>query len=394
LRRTDDALGRLFAALPAEAVIILTADHGGHGLAHGSNIPDDMHIPWVMAGPGVRANLALTQPVTTTDTAVTAAYLLGLRFPGAVSGRPVLEALSDPRPPAEPTPTLPSLLTGAWTEGAPQSPARSEMPGVYLDGRIYVPGGFGGETVFQAYDPAADLWLDLDPLPEGRHHALAAALGGRVYVFGGGQSGGPGATASTFAYDPATNTWQRRADMPEARVGGAAVALGDRLYVIGGVGETADLLAYDPATDTWARRAALHQPRDHLAAAALNGELYALGGRWEVVGELRTVEIYDPALDQWRPGAPLLRPHAGFSAAVLHGRLVVAGGEIIMSGRETLTAVEVYDPATQTWADGPALPFPVHGVPAVADGQRLYLLGGSDVAGAVVNFGRTLIYTP
>jgi len=393
LGRTDDALGRLFAALPADTVIILSADHGGHGLAHGVDIPEDMTIPWIIAGPGVRENFALTQLVSTTDTAITAAYVLGLTFPGAPAGRAVLAAFTHPQPLVTPTP-LPSLLNGAWSEGAPQSPARSEMPGVYLNGLIYVPGGYGGETVFQAYDPARDTWTDLDPLPEGRNHAMAAALDGRVYVLGGAQSGGPGATSTTFAYDPATNTWARRADLPEARAGGAAVALDGRLYVVGGVGDTADLLAYDPAADAWTRLAALVQPRDHLAAAVLNGEIYALGGRWPAAGELRTVEIYDPAANQWRLGAPMLGLHSGFSAAGLHGHLLVAGGELILTGRAALDAFEIYDPATQTWAAGPPLPFALHGEPAVADDQRLYLLGGSDVPGDIVNFGRTLIYTP
>ncbi len=92
LGRTDDALGRLFAALPADTVIIVSADHGGHDLGHGANIPVDMTIPWIIAGPGVREGYALTQPVTTTDTAVTAAYVLGLEFPSAVSGQVVTEA--------------------------------------------------------------------------------------------------------------------------------------------------------------------------------------------------------------------------------------------------------------------------------------------------------------
>ena len=393
LKRTDDALGRLLTALPPNAVVILSADHGGHGLGHGADIPDDMTIPWIMAGPGVRQNAALTQPVTTTDTAITAAYVLGLTFPGSVSGRPVWEAFSNPQPLMTPTP-LPSLALGAWAEGAPQSPARSEMPGVFLDGLIYVPGGFGGETVFQAYDPAADRWRDLDPLPEPRNHAMAAALNGRVYVFGGAQSGGPGATATTFAYDPATNTWARRADLPEARAGGAAVALDGLIYVVGGIGETGDLLVYDPAADVWTRRAPLIERRDHLAAAALNGELYALGGRWEVVGELRTVEIYNPATNTWRVGAPMRQPHAGFSAATVAGQIVIAGGELIFADRAAQADVEFYDPGPRQWTAGPPLPFGVHGVPVVSDGARVYLLGGSDVPGDIVNFGRTLIYTP
>ncbi|MCC7358029.1 MAG: alkaline phosphatase family protein [Anaerolineales bacterium] len=110
LKRTDDALGRLLAALPPQAVVIATADHGGHGFVHGADLPADMTIPWIIAGPGVRQNYALTGPVTTTDTAVTAAYLLGLTFPGAVAGRPVWEAFTN----------LPPLVT--QTTATPAAP--------------------------------------------------------------------------------------------------------------------------------------------------------------------------------------------------------------------------------------------------------------------------------
>jgi N-acetylneuraminic acid mutarotase len=388
LSRTDMALGRLLAVLPPETVVVLTTDHGGHGMAHGANIPEDMTIPWIMAGPGVRAGHALAQAVSLPDTAATVAHLLHLRLPPDAAGKPVLEAL------VEAPPEPPSLLEGAWAEGAQQQPARSEMAAAVVDGKLYVPGGFGGESMFQVYDPAADAWRDLAPLPEGRHHLGAAALDGRVYVFGGAAAGGWNPTSTAFAYDPATGAWTRLADMPEGRVGGAAVALGSKLYVVGGVGGSADLLAYDLAADAWQRLAPLRQPRDHVAAAVLGGEIYALGGRWQGIGELRSIEIYDPAANAWREGPPMPAPHAGFGAATLQGRIVIAGGEIIMTGRETQTDFSIYDPPTQTWRDGPDVPFPVHGVPAAADGERFYLLGGSEVAGDIVNQGRVLIYEP
>jgi N-acetylneuraminic acid mutarotase len=390
LPRSDEALGRLLAALPPDATVIVTADHGGHGFEHGANIPEDMTIPWIIAGPGVRAGHALAGPVSVADTAASAAQVLGLSLPAGALGRPVAEAFESALGAAPP-----DLLGGAWILGAPQSPARSEMPAAVLDGRIYVPGGFGGETVFQMYDPALDAWRELPPLPEGRHHLQAAALNGRVYVFGGAEAGGWSGTATAWAFDPETYAWTRLADMPEPRLGGGAVALGERLYVVGGVGGgSAALLEYDPATDAWQVLAPLTQPRDHVAAAVLAGEIWALGGRWQGIGELASVEIYNPASGQWREGPPMPRPHAGFGAATLAGHIVVAGGEIFMTGSETQAAFEVFDPATQAWAAGPDLPHPVHGVPVAVVGDRVYLLGGSDVAADIVNTGRVQIYTP
>jgi len=93
LTRTDERLGNFLSALPADVAVILTADHGGLGLTHGQNIPEDMTIPWMMAGPGVKQNYAISGAVSTMDTAATALYLLGLPAPEGMAGRVVMEAL-------------------------------------------------------------------------------------------------------------------------------------------------------------------------------------------------------------------------------------------------------------------------------------------------------------
>jgi predicted AlkP superfamily pyrophosphatase or phosphodiesterase len=94
--RADEAIGELLSALDErglrdETLLIVTADHGGHNLTHGSSIPEDMTIPWIISGTGIQAG-ALTTPVHITDTAATAAYALGLPIPTEWDGVPVLEA--------------------------------------------------------------------------------------------------------------------------------------------------------------------------------------------------------------------------------------------------------------------------------------------------------------
>ena len=92
--RADAALGRIMAALPENTTLIVTADHGGHGTGHGTTDPLDMTIPWVIAGPRIRQDYAITAAVSTMDTAATAAFLLGLTLPADVGGKPVLEAFA------------------------------------------------------------------------------------------------------------------------------------------------------------------------------------------------------------------------------------------------------------------------------------------------------------
>ena len=89
---TDAAVGRLLAALPAGTTVILTADHGGNGRDHLSGGPEDVLVPWMIAGPGIAGGRILSAPVDVKDTAATALHVLGLRLPDGAPARPVLEA--------------------------------------------------------------------------------------------------------------------------------------------------------------------------------------------------------------------------------------------------------------------------------------------------------------
>jgi arylsulfatase A-like enzyme len=83
------------AGIEKSSVVILTADHGGHAKTHGTNSPEDMTIPWVIWGAGVRKNFTITTPVTTYDSAATALYALGVPIPAEFDGRPVVSAFQN-----------------------------------------------------------------------------------------------------------------------------------------------------------------------------------------------------------------------------------------------------------------------------------------------------------
>lgn len=95
----DAALAILLAAIHKarigkKSAVILTADHGGHSKTHGNASNEDLFIPWIAFGAGIRQGLSLTQPITTCDTAATALELLGLPIPREWDGKPVWEALT------------------------------------------------------------------------------------------------------------------------------------------------------------------------------------------------------------------------------------------------------------------------------------------------------------
>lgn len=98
------------AGLANSSVFILTADHGGHDRSaeenekraaagqpiqlgtHGSAKTEDVEIPWIVWGEGVKPHYTITAPVVTYDTAATALWLLGVPIPEDFWGRPVIRA--------------------------------------------------------------------------------------------------------------------------------------------------------------------------------------------------------------------------------------------------------------------------------------------------------------
>ncbi len=97
LRRTDEILGQVIQELEVvgahqETVYLVLADHGGHDHGHGADRPEDTTIPWIISGPGIRANHRLSTPVAIIDTAPTVLRCLGLEAPADWQGQAVAEA--------------------------------------------------------------------------------------------------------------------------------------------------------------------------------------------------------------------------------------------------------------------------------------------------------------
>jgi len=88
----DRLLKTVLDALPTDSLTLIHSDHGGHDRNHGTDLAEDMTIPWVIAGPGIRQGYTLTGPVSLLDTAPTLARLLGLSPHHAWEGRCVEEA--------------------------------------------------------------------------------------------------------------------------------------------------------------------------------------------------------------------------------------------------------------------------------------------------------------
>ncbi|MEO0377477.1 MAG: kelch repeat-containing protein [Cyanobacteria bacterium P01_A01_bin.17] len=142
-------------------------------------------------------------------------------------------------------------ITKVWSP-APDAPtARNSHAAAVIDGKMYVVGGRqfteqeNGEYAnvnvasLEVYDPETENWDTLAPLPQASGAIAAAAVDGKLYVFGGEQWV-PEQTviAEAWVYDPALDQWTSVPDMPTPRHGIAAGTIGNKIYVIGGAIKT------------------------------------------------------------------------------------------------------------------------------------------------------------
>jgi len=238
------------------------------------------------------------------------------------------------------------------------------------------------------------------------HHIAVTALGGKIYVFGGFtrpatvKAWQP--TANAWEYDPQADSWKALAPLPRPRGSAQAVAVGGKIYVIGGacsnvrdnpaapipLGSPAQIVVgyvdeYDPATNAWRPRSPMPTPRNHYLAAEVGGKIYAVNGRLGAVFVTMSdvtdlVEEYDPASDQWTLKARAPTNRGDVSGGAYNGRIYVAGGEFQdMQRKMAFWAVEAYNPASNTWDALPHMQVARHGFAAAFVGNQLHVVGGS-----------------
>lgn len=94
----DAAVGEVLravdeAGLRERTAVVVMADHGGHEYSHGTEMPEDMTIPVIFSGAGVRQGHVLEGPVSILDVAPTVLACLDLAAPEAWEGCVLAEAL-------------------------------------------------------------------------------------------------------------------------------------------------------------------------------------------------------------------------------------------------------------------------------------------------------------
>src|SRR5216684_1474464 len=136
-----------------------------------------------------------------------------------------------------------AFAQGKWTKLAPFPEPSEELLGASAGGKLYVfcglaPGWIPMGLVYE-YDPASDKWTRKKPMALASHHVSFTEYNGKIYAFGGFVPPKAGQPAwvpidNAWEYDPAADTWKALAPMPTKRGSPVAAAVGGRIYVIGG----------------------------------------------------------------------------------------------------------------------------------------------------------------
>jgi len=317
---------------------------------------------------------------------------------------------------------LAQMPTSPWKKGAPFPYPDEELYGVALNGKMYVIGGWDegkAAGLNYEYDPATDKWTEKKGMPRLAHHAALAAANGKIYVIGGfvppkdtqiPTGGAWEPIADTWEYDPAADSWKSLAPVPTKRGAAIAVEVAGKIYVIGGAttvtgskdpyftffGPSLVLTTnevFDPATNKWESRRPMSVARNHAYAAAVNGKIYVIGGRTGhafILSATNTdvVEEYSPVNDMWSaPKERMPTPRSGGAWGTDGRRIYVAGGEVTTKELVgAFRAVEAYEPATNSWISLPPMPMPRHGIAGAVIGNEFHLVSGMIQSAGALSF--------
>jgi N-acetylneuraminic acid mutarotase len=237
-----------------------------------------------------------------------------------------------------------------WTTAAALPRGANHVGVAVLDGKLYAIGGFVEQNRRPhnecfVYDVRAERWERIAPLPSACGSVACVALGGLLHGVGGAVGDTTESKKSIdwhLAYDPKSDQWTRRAPLPTGRDHIGALAVGKALHVVGGRVDSFHTNsnlhhAYDPTRDLWEPRQPLPTARSGHGAVFYRGKIFVMGGEGtnRVYGQN---EAYDSQKDLWEQYAPMLTPRHGLGAATIGDAIHVAGGGPVMGG-SVLSAV-------------------------------------------------------
>ena len=225
-------------------------------------------------------------------------------------------------------------------------------------------------------------------LPSVRHDAAAASVGGKTYVFGGGdwirqldeivEVDGGGARVVGRLPQPASDV--------------AAATIGDTTYVVGGYTGRAwlnTILAWKPGGQPRVA-ARMPSPLGYAAVTSVGGKLVIAGGSLPSGTASSAVLVFDPVTGRVRRLGRLPAPTTHAAAATTGGTAYVIGGRGPATNTPTARIVAI-DPQARTVRRSGALATRRSDLAAVTVGKRILLVGGRGPSGTSANVAELVV---
>ena len=236
------------------------------------------------------------------------------------------------------------------------------------------PSGASTDAV-TALDPVTGATRPAGRLAQATHDAAGVALGGRMFVFGGGTATSVPTIQAFSPGMPAAVAGQ----LTRARSDANGVSAGPVGYVVGGYdGTTVDPQVLATTDGRHFRVASrLPVPVRYAGTAAAAGRIWVFGGQTTASGSTATdvIQRVDPASGAAAVVGHLPQPVQGAAVISLDGQIYVAGGA---TAQGTSRTVYRFDPATSRVSVAGELPVPAAYAAAAVTGGVGYLLGGED----------------
>ena len=231
--------------------------------------------------------------------------------------------------------------TGKVSSGSTLVQPMHDAAAAAIGGRILVFGG-GAATSFDTVQELAPGGAahQIGRLPVAASDLSAVTSGGAVYVLGGFDGQEP--VASVLRTTDG-RSFARVAQLPTAVRYTAAAAIGNRVYAFGGElssgANTPQIQEFDAGTGRTSVIGHLPQGVDHASALVLNGVIYLVGGRRNGAASDRILR-FDPSRHAVVPAGRLPSPVFDAAAAVTSGVGYLAGG-IGVAGTSLATVLVV-----------------------------------------------------
>ena len=313
---------------------------------------------------------------------------------------------STPNPPCHPglyrkSPTSPPAPPGHWRLEAPAPKSPVEGSAAAIGPTVYILGGSAPGNLHRvlAYDVRTGRWSEPTELPTGLNHSQATTYRGSIYLAGGYLDGAE-ATSNFWRYEPGANRWTQLPPMPQPRAAAAATVIGDKLYVADGAPRTYgisnpggpydSLEIYDFDAKSWSFGPDAPLALHHVSATAVGGDLYMAGGRTTPEESSNGFFRYSPRAERWER-LPNLPAGALSSIGIVTaaGKIVVLGGDDELGwkdgGGSVTPSAWAFDPKTSHWRRLPDLTIERHAFGAAVDAGRIYAIGGSYCPGIKPN---------